>query len=584
MPGSIPTPEELAAARLQGDPEVSDLIDLIEASSTGRTGYNSLLGAMDGLSRTPALLAVEDSVLTKTLESAPAKFRDYFDPQPLPAWLDEGKLAQAAEIWEEHTILLLWVLYVASLPACYLLHRGIPALYRSSKLVNRQYLAQRLYETGTMLDSVLDPAGLEVLRDLPEPLETLIAKALEKVGLDQVWRWDPLQQDFVRKDGQTAPMSESDLAKLRSTECGFVNATKGTPYLFGRGVLAARKVRFYHGFMRRLLMNPTPRDDAPPWDVQKLGVPINQEDLAFTLLTFGYLMPKMLVRYGLALTRTEREAFLHRWRVVGDLMGIQDSLMTDNWEHAEAIYQAILAKEAGPSPEGQALMATLLGFLEELLPGRFGLNRWLPVHFITDALGSRAVEVLPPEYEALRRLKLGALAFRVLRFGLWCYFRVLSVARRILPGLPLVTTRGLHVLGEQLIRSFWSGYARKPFYLPSTLSHWAEDPGADAAFHLKLKAWRLKLFDTVLMAMGLWVAGNLLIAAGVVLAVLSMWKAGGIVGLAGLVSLWGFGALTAWRVPKLGAERPVPVQVATRSGPGGGCPFRQAAAPRAGPE
>jgi len=52
----------------------------------------------------------------------------------------------------------------------------------------------------------------------------------------------------------------------------------------GRGIRTAQKVRLMHAAIRHLLLH----DPHTPWDTADLGVPINQEDLAGTLMTFSY--------------------------------------------------------------------------------------------------------------------------------------------------------------------------------------------------------------------------------------------------------------------------------------------------------
>ena len=60
----------------------------------------------------------------------------------------------------------------------------------------------------------------------------------------------------------------------------------------GRGVRTARKVRLMHAAIRRLILARS----EPAWDASSLGVPINQEDLAGTLLTFAWLPLDALAR------------------------------------------------------------------------------------------------------------------------------------------------------------------------------------------------------------------------------------------------------------------------------------------------
>src|SRR5688572_8391504 len=74
----------------------------------------------------------------------------------------------------------------------------------------------------------------------------------------------------------------------------------------GRGIRTAQKVRLMHASIRHLIQN----DPAAPWDVQELGVPINQEDLLGTPMTFTWLILDGLARLGVRLTPQEQQAYL----------------------------------------------------------------------------------------------------------------------------------------------------------------------------------------------------------------------------------------------------------------------------------
>ena len=96
----------------------------------------------------------------------PQKFTSYLDPAPIPDWVDEAKLARASELWEENMLAIIGVLYAASLPSCYLIAKGIPTLYATGKLGQHRYIYQRIYETGLMLDGVMERDGLRIITDV----------------------------------------------------------------------------------------------------------------------------------------------------------------------------------------------------------------------------------------------------------------------------------------------------------------------------------------------------------------------------------------------------------------------------------
>ena len=60
----------------------------------------------------------------------------------------------------------------------------------------------------------------------------------------------------------------------------------------GTGIQAIQKIRLIHAAIRTF----TPEEK---WDATVLGVPINQEDLAITLMTFSVVMIDALERFGI---------------------------------------------------------------------------------------------------------------------------------------------------------------------------------------------------------------------------------------------------------------------------------------------
>ena len=108
----------------------------------------------------------------------------------------------------------------------------------------------------------------------------------------------------------------------------------------GAGWRAAVRVRALHAKVRRRLLRRG--GGAEPgsggggggggggsggrWDVETYGVPINQEDMAATLLAFSYnvLVGVEAIR-GEELPEAEQEAFLHLWRYMGHLLGVAET-------------------------------------------------------------------------------------------------------------------------------------------------------------------------------------------------------------------------------------------------------------------
>jgi hypothetical protein len=130
----------------------------------------------------------------------------------------------------------------------------------------------------------------------------------------------------------------------------------------GRGRATALKVRLMHAAIRRMLLTAT-----EPWPAD-LGVPINQEDLAGTLMTFVPVVLDGLRKLGLDVPERGAEAYLAAWQVVGRLLGITEALIPATVDEAFELLDVILGRQVAASAEGRAMNAALLRMLEAQNP------------------------------------------------------------------------------------------------------------------------------------------------------------------------------------------------------------------------
>jgi hypothetical protein len=155
------------------------------------------------------------------------------------------------------------------------------------------------------------------------------------------------------------------------------------------------KVRVMHAIVRHMIMND-PRAVANPVDPElkaKFGLPINQEDMVYTLMTFSYVVIGGFRTMGYEMTDAQREGYIHCWNVVGYLMGIREELLPATYEDAAELFEAIRRRQHGQSVAGQKLTAALLQSVEDALPGDHhdplvaALARKLVGNETADALG-----------------------------------------------------------------------------------------------------------------------------------------------------------------------------------------------------
>lgn len=132
----------------------------------------------------------------------------------------------------------------------------------------------------------------------------------------------------------------------------------------GRGVRVAQKVRLMHAAVRHLIQN----DASAAWDTSELGVPINQEDLAGTLMTFAYIVLAGLERLGIHVSAAEREAYFYCWTVIGRIMGVREDLIPANVEEGRQLAWLIFKAQGEATAQGKELAHDLIEGYQRLLP------------------------------------------------------------------------------------------------------------------------------------------------------------------------------------------------------------------------
>ncbi len=227
----------------------------------------------------------------------------------LPPWADMARVRLGEETFRRYGVLSLASLLCASLPECYAMRNGVHALALSTLL--RKHTRRRLYETAQMVVRVMARGGLD---DEGEGVRTA-----QKVRLLHAAMRRLLEED---------PAAASEALKGRG----------------GLGVLLAEKVW------------------NPAW-----GRPICQEDMAFTLLTFSWVVLRGLKLLGAPLDERERDAYLHCWRVTGYILGVREDLLPDTLADAEVLYERIYRRQHGDTTQGRDLTERLVATVADTL-------------------------------------------------------------------------------------------------------------------------------------------------------------------------------------------------------------------------
>ncbi len=147
----------------------------------------------------------------------------------------------------------------------------------------------------------------------------------------------------------------------------------------GKARASAFKVRMIHAAIRHSLL-------AGGWDTQSYGVPVNQEDMAGTNLSFSFIILRGLRQSQVKFSTSEALAFIHLWNVISYLLGLDESLIPHTLEDAALLERLIAKRNFRPSPEGTELAEALMLCLEETSP----FPKGFAVHYSRFLLGSVA--------------------------------------------------------------------------------------------------------------------------------------------------------------------------------------------------
>jgi hypothetical protein len=134
----------------------------------------------------------------------------------------------------------------------------------------------------------------------------------------------------------------------------------------GRGFRSSQKIRLMHAGVRHYLWH------HPGWKQhwkEEWLVPICQEDLAGTMLSFSVTTMHGLMKSNITLNAEEKESYLHLWKIIGHLMGVRDDLMPTDYADAESMLNKWMARNHKDTPAGKELMRAMVQFWYDRVPG-----------------------------------------------------------------------------------------------------------------------------------------------------------------------------------------------------------------------
>ncbi len=158
----------------------------------------------------------------------------------------------------------------------------------------------------------------------------------------------------------------------------------------GLGYRSVREVRLLHAVIRARLTMTTDRS-SEPWDTDVLGIPVNQEDLLGTLLSFTSVVFRALDHMGIPLDPRDQESYLQLWAAIGNLLGIALAERVLSPGEAEALTNVLTTELHAPSAAGCHLMDVLMDEMELSMPWGF---RKLPRTLVRHLAGDQVADLL----------------------------------------------------------------------------------------------------------------------------------------------------------------------------------------------
>lgn len=226
---------------------------------------------------------------------------------PLPEWADPERIARAERLFIDHGALSVTMLFCASLPECYVVPDLAAVLHATGQLEDRA--EHRIRATGAMIFPVMMRGGLT------RPDGSGIAQIL-KVRLIHA-----TVRNLILRESPEAAVARR-LAASDAEGAGVVPALAAI-----QRTDTIHRALYVHG-----------------WDLGAAAVPNNQEELAYTLLTFSYVFLRSLRRLGIPFAPEEERDYLHAWNVAGHFLGIRRELMVDTMEEAAELFARMQAR------------------------------------------------------------------------------------------------------------------------------------------------------------------------------------------------------------------------------------------------
>ena len=114
------------------------------------------------------------------------------------------------------------------------------------------------------------------------------------------------------------------------------------------------EVRLIHSAVRQFLWG------SGKWDADKYDQPINQEDMAGTVLEFDFMVSRGIANLGINLTHEEKSLMQYFWRYAGYVLGVDEALLPASLDEQEMLALQLVTHLYSPTPDSEKLAKALL--------------------------------------------------------------------------------------------------------------------------------------------------------------------------------------------------------------------------------
>lgn len=171
------------------------------------------------------------------------------------------------------------------------------------------------------------------------------------------------------------------------------------------------EVRLVHSVVRQFLWH------SGKWDAAKYDQPINQEDMAGTVLEFDFMVARGIERLGVSLTDEEKRYMHYYWRYGGYVLGVDEALLSATIEEQYILAMQLMSHLYSPTSDSEKLAKALLRDMANKPP--FLLSEDMLLAFAEFLLGPVVTKDLHIETTLASRLKVQAIRqfIRTASFG-----------------------------------------------------------------------------------------------------------------------------------------------------------------------